>query len=248
MSNNVDLQWSVRSPKTTKGEKRKATEAAMGTKNPSNYKRARATQTEGTYSTVTSIQDSPLLKLPAELRNNVYEKIAEDTTGHLKSGKNGILGCSTAFPRVNGQVHREFLSIFALQVPKIVATTKDFDFGHVITFLNRLSEDELKTLPGTTQAPTRHIHVDIHLSRHADHYENHLTRWLNRLDHPTKRGSCIEATYAISGSSKEVLLRLATLLRRILRHQEEGRGKTEGRKTWVALKDAVKVKKRAEQH
>ena len=176
MSPNVDTQLNITPPKTTKGEKRKATEETMATKNPPNHKRTKATPTEGTSSTVTTIQSSPLLKLPAELRNNVYEKIAEDTIGHLKSGKKGILGCSTAFSRVNSQVHKEFLSIFALHVPKIVATVKDFDFGHVITFLNRLSEDELKTLPGTTEAPTCHIHVNIHLSRHADPHGNQPTR------------------------------------------------------------------------
>ena len=57
-----------------------------------------------------------------------------------------------------------------------------------------------------------------------------------------KKGSGIEATYAISGSSKDILLRWSVILRIILSRQEEGRGKSEGRKILSALKDAVKEK------
>lgn len=153
-----------------------------------------------------------LLDLPAELRNNIYEKVAESETAHLSVRTRGNLASASALSRVNRQIRNEFLPIIYICAPKIVARVSNFDFRHIVTFLNRLSEAELQTLPSVTRPNERKMEVELQVlcgapQRGLLDTTNEgalLMRWLKRANHPSKKGASIDISYVVVDSVAEV--------------------------------------------
>lgn len=91
-----------------------------------------------------------LFDLPAELRNVVYEKIAEDQTAEIRSRKkfltdrSGLLG-------IEDRLRDEYLPILLLHSSELAVQIIDFDFGKLISFFNRLSDAEVNALPSTSK-------------------------------------------------------------------------------------------------
>ncbi|KAK3615946.1 hypothetical protein LTR22_027232 [Elasticomyces elasticus] len=144
---------------------------------------------------------SLLLDLHTELRNAVYEMVLACTGGALlsRSATYRALASSSAMPRVNKQIRDEFLATTML-LAEIHTTSVDFSFRHIVAFLNRLSDEELRALP-TTKLPTQRK-IIIHLHPNIDSMEQpqYLRRWLNRVQHPTKKGTNVVYEYRYSGS------------------------------------------------
>lgn len=90
-----------------------------------------------------------------------------------------------------------------LHAPDTVASVNDFDFGHIITFLNRLSDLEIKDLLDVQSS--RKMTVELSFS-HRFSYSDYdkLARWINRSQHPTKRGTQIDASYPVVQSGRNL--------------------------------------------
>ena len=134
--------------------------------------------------------------LPAELRNLVYEKVAEDQTVVLDSREltdhSGLLG-------KNDRIRDEYAPILLLHARTIEANVRNFDFQHIVTFLNRLSDAEVKALPNTNRRASRHVNISLRFIRPmSDKKVALLKRWLNRAGHPTKKGTMLNVSYTLS--------------------------------------------------
>ena len=163
-------------PQKAMKRKRKSKAESSNNKKRTSMKPRRSKQT----------QPFRLLDLPAELRNDIYEKIAKEETAHLNKMSRGNLGCSSALPYISRQVRDEFLVILTLVAPGITTTVSDWDFTHIVRFLNRLSDAELKAMPTVKQSSSRKMNIWLRITCHPQHNMDLLTRWLNRMTHPTK--------------------------------------------------------------
>ena len=135
--------------------------------------------------------------LPAELRNLVYQKIVQEQTasiGGRLTDHSGLLPVH-AIP----QLSDEYIPVLLLYASRLKATVIDFEFGKRVTFINRLSDAEVNTLPTATKSGTRKI--DIHLNISYDSKGSGvkgLRRWLNRAGHPRKKGTTLDISYTFS--------------------------------------------------
>ena len=141
------------------------------------------------------------LELPAEIRNIVYEDVVDGLPeGYLSYRTRSILSSRSALPRVSRQVREEFQAVLYLRASRIIAEVKNFDFRHIVTFLNRLSDKEAATLLAPS-ATTRHMTIRLEFSKKPPFDIMAgiplLNRWVNRMDHPTKRGTNIGTTYEL---------------------------------------------------
>lgn len=138
---------------------------------------------------------SLLLDLPPELRNAVYEAVVASTSTHLsRSTTKRNLASTSALPRVNKQIRDEFLSTMWL-FADIHTSAVAFSFRHIVAFLNRLSEREIKELPTVNRPAQRKITIELisDFWEHGDRY--FLDRWLNRVGDGTRRGTDVRYEY-----------------------------------------------------
>jgi hypothetical protein len=118
-----------------------------------------------------------LLDLSAELRNNVYDKIIEETCFILpRNNTNRPLGLSSAFARVSRDIRSEFLPLALKTTPIIKTEVRNWDFGHIVNFMNRIRDDEMERL-----IREQRVVVDLWFSgENAD--PSDLVLWLRRFD------------------------------------------------------------------
>ena len=145
-----------------------------------------------------------LFDLPGELSNLIYQKIAEDQSAWLNPkiqlvDDSGILEID--------ELREEYYQMLLLHAGHIYTTVRDCNFRYIITFLNRLSEAELKALPTTTKPSTRSITVRLDLGFSEHQGRAALWRWLNRVEDTTKKGTKLDISY-------EPMLHRSTLNRR----------------------------------
>jgi len=148
---------------------------------------------------------SLLLDLPAEIRNIIYQMVHNNAEMHLsRNTSKRSLATTVALPRVNKQVRDEFFSS-AWLTADISTTVIDFDFRHIVTFINRLSdlESESKSESMSTLAvPTvRQITVDLVITSNCLAFPPLLRRWIKRASHPTKQGTDINYVYRVAEDS-----------------------------------------------
>ncbi|KAK4553223.1 hypothetical protein LTR86_009753 [Recurvomyces mirabilis] len=136
-----------------------------------------------------------LLDLPPELRNTIYELVIADskTTLATYSGRQ-YLASSTSLPRVNKQIREEFLGATMLQAD-IHTISQGLDFQHIVTYLDKLSEMELKTL-SRKDLPS-HLKFIIHLYPGTNTWTRITLprRWLRRAGNKTKKGTEVVFEY-----------------------------------------------------
>lgn len=106
------------------------------------------------------------------------------------------LATKAALPGVNKQVRDEFLST-ALLHGAIHTASLDFDFRHIVAFLNRLSDAELRALPSTNIPTQRKITIDLTVSDGCPRKPKYFDRWINRAGHPTKKGTNLDFQYKL---------------------------------------------------
>ncbi|CAD0045241.1 unnamed protein product [Aureobasidium pullulans] len=130
------------------------------------------------------------LDLSPELRNNIYNKIIEDSSLILlRSNVNRTLISSSAFSRVSKTTRSEFLPLALKTTPIIKTAVRNWDFSHIVNFLNRLSDDELEML-----ISKQRMRVGFWFSgEKAD--PSGLMRWVERFD-DGRRGHGILFEYA----------------------------------------------------
>ena len=146
-------------------------------------------------------QESLLLSLPAELRNKVYEHVASYSDTGLRIGAT-VLASSSALPEVSKQVRDEFLAQVFLTAPTIRVLVRNFDFSHIVTFFNRLSDSELRALPTTNLPTDRKMTIEITITNAIWYHTEGLFRGLRRLDHPTKKGTSVDVSHKVHHDSR----------------------------------------------
>ena len=145
---------------------------------------------------------SLLLNLPPEIRNLVYEYTYASTGGvrlPCKASRR-YLATRSALCRANKQVHNEFLTA-AWLLADVHTVALDFDFRHIVTFLNRLSEGELDALPNITLPSSRRMVIElipgVGQYYHTSDRNKLLYRWIRRAAHPTKKGTNVLFEYVL---------------------------------------------------
>lgn len=167
----------------------------------------RATKTSARARTTANTGDDAFrfLDLPAELRDHVYTYIMEaESQAYLRSSGHGKPFCKSALTRVNRQLREEVAAVLNLGHTGLIAEVRNFDFSHLITYFNRTDDYELMKLP-TTANPNKHkLTIELLFT---DRYSldevtaAKLQRWLNRLDHPFKKGANVVVNYRLSPST-----------------------------------------------
>lgn len=139
-----------------------------------------------------------LLDLAPELRNNIYACVLQSDPQAYLTTSNGVdLFSKSALSRVNRQVREEFNSLLQTASPELVAEVKNFNFGHVITFLNRMDKRDLDTLPNTHRLSSgRRMIINLIITINPNKLDcGKLRRWLKRLQRPEKKGSTLLFEY-----------------------------------------------------
>lgn len=137
-----------------------------------------------------------LFDLPAELRNLVYEKVGETQIARVRSPK-VFLTDGSGLLDIDDQLRREYLPILLLNAVKIQVKVFSFNFGSLITFLNRLSNAEINALPSAANRNIREVEVLLHSYGRTGKNERDLKRWLNRAGHTTKKGTMLNTSYKL---------------------------------------------------
>ncbi|RYN17310.1 hypothetical protein AA0115_g11900 [Alternaria tenuissima] len=156
----------------------------------------------------------PFLALPRELRDEIYKHILNwDRSSKLKSGSRNIV-TRCGLVGVNNQISAEFLDAVLFHAPVITTVVRNHNFAPVVTFLNRLSQAQLKRLSNYPESQAagadddnddnvrakRKIRIILSYSAGAKDSRAHLNRWLDRFDNPDKRGKEIEFEYGNDGT------------------------------------------------
>jgi hypothetical protein len=193
------------------------------------------------------------LRLIPELRNMVYEMVVQQDS-YVVLKPRGLLA-SSRLCAVNHQVKDEYLAILE-GAPEVLTTVFRWDFGPLVTALNRLSEQHIKKLSTSGgSSRKRTITVKIQLP-HATQEEldaattqtippsgrsqGLIARWLNRFNSPAKRGIALNFSYVIVKPPHNFYLdrwnaRVALRLLRKMEHEYEGRAKVEVAKMLSAI-------------
>ncbi|THW50975.1 hypothetical protein D6D21_01684 [Aureobasidium pullulans] len=129
------------------------------------------------------------LDLSPEIRNNVYNKIIENSSLILpRNNINRDLISTSALSGVSRTIRSEFLPLALKTTPIIKTAVRNWDFSHIVNFLNRLSDDELEML-----ISKQRMRVDLWFSGdNAD--PSALMRWIERFD-DERRGDGIVFEY-----------------------------------------------------
>jgi hypothetical protein len=182
----------------------------------------------------------PLLELPREIRDHIYGFVAEYSTGTLDRRARGNLITSAPLARTNKQLRDEFMSVLHTDLQTIVAKVSDFDFRHLVTFFNRLSDREHRILLGVVHSSgRRNMVIRMGMSERDSSYpdSSYLMRWVKRAGHPTKKGANVECSYEASPatiSHRAGALWLNNLYPRE-KNMPAGATKSELAKIWLAV-------------
>ncbi|KAK4506474.1 hypothetical protein PRZ48_000206 [Zasmidium cellare] len=156
---------------------------------------------DGTSGTPSPDKPFRLLDLPAEVRDNVYEKALEDEPiAHLsRFTSDKKLLTDSRLVGVSKQVQQEFTDVMDLYAPIIRTSVRNFDFGAVIAYLNRISEADVEKLTKDTAALTRTMRIEFEFRRPFPYdFGRNLQRWLNRVRDPSRKGTDVVFEYAWS--------------------------------------------------
>ena len=138
-----------------------------------------------------------LLRLPGEIRNQIYDHIAEDEVFVFQSDKNSF---SVSPPyrsqmcNADDQILNEYISAASTSAAAIQTTVYDFDFSHVAAFLDSLSGITVKTLDNNSK---RRFIIKLEITENFATTSPQLTQWLARFAQGSQ-GCGIRFEYKIS--------------------------------------------------
>jgi len=132
-----------------------------------------------TTSDLLHAMSSPLLKLPAEMRNYIYE-LAAHNTDPVSVGSRGNISIEAPILATCHRVRTEALPLFrhcTLASACIIdVSVHNFDFSHVLTFIECMSADQLRAMHNKTLSIKMTMTEDYSASEKAG---KNLTRWLH---------------------------------------------------------------------
>lgn len=133
------------------------------------------------------------LDLPAEMRNLVYEHVANDSDARVK--RHGDLASCSGMTRVSRQIHQEYQSVLKTKAAEIVIPVMDFNFAPVVKFFDKLSDAEFNRLPKLDGSnKERKVTVLVQMSYYCKN-PGHLITWVRWLAHSNHRGVNVDLTY-----------------------------------------------------
>lgn len=167
-----------------------------------------------------AIQPFRLMDLHAEMRDAIYAMAIENQPeAYVTTRKKYPLSTRSSLPRVSMQVRKEFGCV-AFACANFVADIRDFNFSAMITFFNRLRDQDVARLPKAKAPTERVITFRLRLCKPVcyphyygghdyrdSHLDSALWRWLNRLEHPTKKGAKISTAYEVIGCVNDLKAR-----------------------------------------
>jgi len=182
-----------------------------------------------------------LLDLPPELRSRVYEFHLDDKPqAHLiwLIYQHPQLATTSSLILVSKQVREEFLGIVYLAGPIIYTTARNYDFRHIVTYLNRLDNLELERLTDKDKPYAKEMKIVIGITQNCPSTLPYLDRWVNQAAHPTKKGIEINFQYQVSLESRAY----------IMTHQPYPSPKGRSKAEWMKVRIAQAEHEIAMQH
>lgn len=151
---------------------------------------------------------SPFLTLPLELRAQIYGYVALDVGIQLQpqSGDRPISWSPLSL--VCRQLHDEYNDALYASAPGVTAYVRDFDFTHVISFLDNLDKGvEIQPPSGLAPPPSRDLNVSLILTPSSPSPARQnlelLWRWVVRIARQNKQQSTssFRTRYSVHKSS-----------------------------------------------
>lgn len=106
-----------------------------------------------------------LANLPPELRDQIYECVMRNEPQIWLTGSRPRKPLfKSNLVRTNRQIRKELTSLMRVGATDIVAEVKNYDFGHIISWFNKLSGENLRALPNTTSIKANGHNFIIKLS------------------------------------------------------------------------------------
>ncbi|KAI7256752.1 hypothetical protein KC343_g4236 [Hortaea werneckii] len=130
---------------------------------------------------------SLLLDLPLELRDIIYLMLLRERSPLRLSTWRKQLQTTSPLVHVNKQVRSEYLNTASLY-GNITTSVRDFNFRHIISFLNRVPEPKIPSFSADHAPKSRTITMYFFYGAKWNEGLPPLRRWYNRLNHPSKRG------------------------------------------------------------
>jgi hypothetical protein len=144
---------------------------------------------------------SPLLRLPGELRNRIYEYVAEGVKAHVSQRNTIVIPAPLAC--VNRQIRKEYLEILTATKRPLTATVVDLDFTSLITALCSLDESPCKSTLERNEDGTARIKVQVKFvfETHPDDFaEEGYEDWFEFVD--TKYAAGFDISYSCVNTDK----------------------------------------------
>ncbi|SMY20496.1 unnamed protein product [Zymoseptoria tritici ST99CH_1A5] len=166
-----------------------------------NAKRSNKKETKGTTIRLAPAKPRstfPFLSLPPELRDLVYQQIAGSTPVTLPGPprKCKLVGRSSLLS-TSRQIRDEFLGVLDTHATPIMTTVVDFNFSHIIRFLDHLSDRELHALPTVDAPSSRQFCIRLVINERCPPNPEGLQAWLLRCENPDKKGSQVATKYIL---------------------------------------------------
>lgn len=143
----------------------------------------------------------PFLSLPAELRAHILNLVAGEQDAHIIRGGPRHPLALDSVEAVNRQIRSEFIASLSLSSRSLVSKVQNFDFSHVIAFLDNLSPAALARLVETTRNTSREFRIDITITEYPptddQNQSSNLQIWLDYFDNPTNKGTDIRFAYSM---------------------------------------------------
>ncbi|KAF7186182.1 hypothetical protein HII31_12519 [Pseudocercospora fuligena] len=163
-------------------------------------KRARIGMTDSSaYSSAPA--SNGFCNLPRELRDMIYLEDAKNNPPLLVRSKKPYLITLSPLALVNWSTRAEVLETALACSNKIVVPVRDFDFGHVVAFLNKCSRKQLaqfsRSAASNSSERTIHIRLDYFPRPLQDQTPllKSLHRWIARASRSEKNGAGIDFRY-----------------------------------------------------
>ncbi|KAK4543648.1 hypothetical protein LTR36_005293 [Oleoguttula mirabilis] len=151
------------------------------------------------------------------------------------------LATTSTLVLVSKQVRDEFIGMLYLAAPIICTTGRNFDFRHIVTYLNRLSQVEIEKLSPDDEPPERSTSILLLVKDDYDRMTPYLGLWVNRVELPSKRGTKIDFQYAVSSTASNWIMTFEPHW--TTRIPLRGRGSIEWKKIQSALQHECAVRR-----